>query len=265
MSIMNFFRNLAPTSPQTQQQQVNPAATQQNNNSNGSENSNNTVPSETTLKSDGKVPAIPTAAEGDASPLANYKDLWKTPTQGTGLPSTVPTFTADPKKLDEISKTIDFTRALDKTLVTKAATGDAEALMAVINQAAQAGYAQASGTTASLIEAALKAQNDRLQNEYIPEMTRRNEISREMRLDNKLYLDPAIAPMLTMVEKQFASNYPNSSPQEIRESAMAYLQHTASAVVSSSGRQVIDAPKPNSNSIQRTDPDWERFFTPNPQ
>lgn len=263
MSIMNAFRNMlggsAPQQPQGAQPQVNPAASQQLNNTVGSEQSNNTVPSATTLQSDGKTPAIPAAAQGDQSPLANYSDLWKAPENGTGLPSTVPTITVDPAKLDSISKNVDFTKAVDKTLVAKAVSGDAEALMQVLSQAAQAGFAQAAGTSAQMIQKAMSLQDERLQQQYIPEVLRRTEISRQMRTDNNLYSDPAIAPMLNMVETQFAAKYPQASPQEIRQSAMNYLQQTASAVVKQSGKQVIDTPQASPASKQR-DVDWEGFF-----
>lgn len=244
MSIMNAFRSIAglpAAKPAT------PTA-----------DTNNTIPNATTVSSDGKTPAIPATATGDASPLSEYKDLWQAPTNGTGLPTSVPQFTTDQAKLTEISKTIDFRNAVDPEMAKKALSGDMESFMNVLNQVGQAGFAQAAGMSSTLVQKAMTAQNDKLQNELLPEFARRDAISTGMRANNSLYSNPAIAPMLHSLETQFAAKYPQASAQEVREHATRYMQSVSEQVVAQSGRQVTDVPAANSRNAGKED--WESFF-----
>lgn len=243
MSIMNAFRSIAgiPAKPVTP-----------------SQDTNNTIPNSTTVGSDGKTPAIPATATGPESPLSEYKDLWQAPTNGTGLPSSVPQFTTDPAKLTEISKTVDFRNAVDPEMAKKALAGDMESFMNVLNQVGQAGFAQAAGMSSTLVQKAMTAQDQKLQNELLPEFARRSDVSKGMRDGNNLYSNPAIAPMLHSLETQFAAKYPQASAQEIREHATKYMQGVSEQVVAQSGRLVTDAPPASARNAGKED--WESFF-----
>lgn len=246
MSIMNMFRSVMPGRTATSTG-TGPTPTPE---------SNNTIPSANTVSSDGKTPAIPATATGEVSPLSEYSKVWDTPANGTGLPSSVPQFTTDPAKLTEISKTIDFRNAIDPELAKKALTGDMDSFMQVLNQVGQAGFAQAAGMSSTLVQKAMTAQNEKLQNELLPEFARRDAISSSLRENNSLYSNPAIAPMLHSLEKQFSAAYPNASPQEVRDHATRYMQGVSEQVVAQSGRIVTNAPQA---SQSRGKEDWETF------
>lgn len=244
--IMAMFRNVVgAANPQSTKQQT-------------SAESNPTVPNQNNPKNGENIPGLPPNPTGTESPLENYAELWNAPTNGTNLPSTVPQLTIDPVKLDTISKGIDFGKAINKELLVKASSGDAEALSQVISQAVQAGYAQAAGTSAQLVEKALQGVDSKLQKELLPEVLRRADISRSLSNNNPLYQDPAVAPMLKMLETQMAAKYPKATPEQIRESAVGYLQATSRAILSNGGFDVVtkDTTTKNKGPVET---DWEKW------
>jgi hypothetical protein len=224
---------------------------------------NPTVPGEGTPRSDGTNPAIPKAGEGDKSPLDGFKDLWQKSDKDGVKPNLVPTLTVDPKKLSDASKQVDFTKHVSPDALDKAAKGDAASLGQVINEAAQAAFAQAAGASTKILEAALQAQARSFEEKVMPDILRRNAISNSLRADNPLFDNPAVAPMLTMVEQQFAVKFPTATPAEISEKAKEYLSGFASALVGADGKTIVD-PKAvtpgNKPQLAREEQDWSKFF-----
>lgn len=229
---------------------------------------NSTVPGDNTPKSDGSVAAIPKAAEGDKSPLEGFKDLWETPIGKDGKPipaaktSIAPTFNIDPKKMLESARGIDFKAAIDTAVLDKASKGDSAALSEVINQAAQAAYAQASVASTKILETALTRQAEAFESKIMPEILRKHNISNALRTDNPLFDNPAVAPMLNLVETQFASKFPNASATEITQKAKEYLGGFATELLTSAGKVVGDKPTAaEALKKSRGEPqDWSTYF-----
>jgi hypothetical protein len=226
---------------------------------------NPTVPGTATPKATGTVAAIPAAGEGDKSPLEGFKDLWqKDDKNDAQRPNLVPKLTVDPAKLTEAAKRLDFTKLVDPAALAKAATGDATALGQVINEGAQAAFAQAAEASTKILEAALQSQAKNFEEKVMPDILRRHNISTGIRADNSaLFDDPAAAPMLTMVENQFATKYPNASPAEITAKAKEYLEGFATSIVSGSGKQIVDTKTVGTGTGRqgvRREEDWGKFF-----
>lgn len=225
---------------------------------------NTTVPNDNTLQNiEGTGPkAIPKAGEGEASPLAQYGKLWETAdTDGKPI-QLVPPMTADPVKLLEAAKTVDFTKAMRPEVLEAAAKGDAVALGTLVNEAAQAGYAQSAMATTKILEAALKKQADMFQKEVMPEILRRHSISQVNKADNPVFDNPAVKPMLDGLEAQLAVKYPTATAADISKHAKTILSGMAEDIVKQSGRTIAEAPTAESlsNSNARKEPDWEKLF-----
>lgn len=255
--IMDMFRSKAPTPPAN--------ATATGTNQTGV-NANNSVPNDSTIQNtNGTGPgAIPKAAEGDKSPLAEYSALWHKDEKNDGKePNLVPNFKTDPAKLMESAKNVDFVSGIDPKVLDAAAKGDKEALGAVVNQAAQLGFARSAAVTTSIVERALQQQAKSFKDEVMPHILRNNEISRTLREDNELFSNPAVAPMLEMVEKQFAIKYPKASPAEVSQKAKEYVQEFGTAIVTANGGTVTPKAAEGSakkNALARTEMDWSAWF-----
>lgn len=228
---------------------------------------NPTVPDPGSKQNDGSVAAFPVISkEPDKNPLDAYADLWKVDTKnvpGAGHePSMVPQLTVEPTKIMEVARTIDFTKGIAPELLDKAVKGDAESLVTLINSAAQNAYAQGAMATTSIVKNAFTIQDQNFKQTVMPSVLRRHSINSEVQKVS-IADNPAAAPMLQILEQQFATKYPTASPTEIREHAEQYLSGFAAEIVRGQGGTII--PKDNSNGNPfgvpaRKEEDWERFF-----
>lgn len=250
MSIMDIFKGFSGAQ-QNQGQQAPVNADQ-----------NPAVPNSNTIQNmDGSGPAaIPKAAEGEQSPLENYKDLWQKSDNSPAEVSLVPSLVADPNKLMEAAGRIDFTKALNPELLSKAATGDASALAAVVNQAAQAGFAQSAAATTKIVEAALAQQEKAFHEKVMPDILRKHTINTTLGAENPLFENPAVKPMLDMAIQQFTVKYPTAAPAEIKRMAGEYLKGFAEEMAKASGKSLVDISSQETKNTARQDTDWEKFF-----
>lgn len=247
-SIMSFF-----TGPAIQQGQQGQVTTQQH------AATNATVPGPTEVKSDGSIAAIPKAAEGSASPLANYKDMWDKSANPVQEPSLVPSMNVDPQAIQNVARGVNFVGAIDPALVEKAQKGDNSAFMQVINQAVQAGYASSAGATAKIVEDALKKQEKIFNEQVMPGKLRQHEITQKLAIENPIFNDPAARPILEAVKNQLNVKYPTASPEEIAQHAKQYLTGFAQTLVTGSGQQIVSNTSTKEGTGRNTE-DWGAYF-----
>lgn len=219
---------------------------------------NPTVPSSATAQSDGSVAAIPAAGTGETSPLANYPDLFKTdPNTPPPLPTSIK-LSPDNKQLMDIAKTIDFTKDLDPAKFALAQKGDTAALLSMMNDMGQQGYARAAAASAAITEKAMADQMKIVMDRLLPEALRRNNISTAVQSENPIFNDPAAAPMVTMLQTQFTQKYPTASPAEIKEHVGNYLTGFANLVARANGQSLTAVPVASKNGSG--DEDWDKYF-----
>lgn len=197
-------------------------------------------------------------AEGEKSPLDGFAKLWEIDPKQTGPKSLVPSINADPKAIMDASRKLDFTKALSEATLAGIAKSDPKAFLAGINEASQAAFAQAAGMTSNLLTQALTAQEKTFREDVMPDILRKHNVSNALRTDNPLFDNPAVKPVLTMVENQFSSKHPGASPQEITTLAKQYLSEFATEILGNAGKVVSDAPKQDTR--QRGTTDWGKFF-----
>lgn len=230
--------------------------------------SNATIPG-SQATSDGSVPAIPKAGEGDKSPLEKYKDIWdidpKAVKPKTADALAIP-IKADPAKLLETARGIDFLKTVNQDNLKKALEGDNAALIGVINEAAQAGYAQSALGTTNLIKAALSEQARVFKEEVMPEVLRRHDISRSTPADNQVLQSPTVKPLLSMVETQLANKNPGASADEISRTAREFITDFSQEILKANGMTVTPktadgaAGGKNGAGGKSGETDWGAFF-----
>lgn len=226
---------------------------------------NVTIPGNTTPQSDGSVAAIPAAGMGDKSPLDKYENMWKVDPNAPAPVNTNVSLTADPAKLAEAAKGINFASSFNQDDLAKASRGDAGALQSIIQSAAQAGIAHSAGLTASIVERALAEQAKKFQDYVIPQAIRTQESRQAVNEAVPLSNHPAFAPMVDMMRNQLATRYPTASQEELKAHAVELFQGFAEGVVTASGSQIIKAtpatPGSRYNSQANTPEDWDKWFT----
>ena len=243
MSLFDIFKS-APTpaanaaNPPAASAPANPAA------------SNPTVPSAATVPVRLNADGTPAAS----SPLDQYSTLWQ---DNPNAPKPVDpfSFNADPTKLMEAARTVDFTKMLPPELSKRVAAGGADgqtAMMEALNAVAQATYAQSSLASSKIAEAAQRAAEDRFK-AMIPDLLRQHSVNDNIRTTNPFANDPALAPMIEGLQTQFQRQYPQATSREISEHVDGFLNAAADRITG-------NRPKPVDKNV-RPSMDWDAFMT----
>lgn len=248
MSILDHFRNILPTGNAPAGAAANP-----------------TVPNNTTKGSDGSVVAIPAApTDANKSPLEGFAKLWeiKTDDKGTVAPSLVPKMNMDPAKLREHVSKIDFLSGINPELLQKAMAGnDPQSLLQVVNSAVQAAFQQGVTTSAQMMEAGFGAQANTLLTHTLPTSMADYATKNAVVNSNAVMNNPAVAPLVDMVRKQFQGANPAASPVEIQTAVSTYFDAMSQEVLKASGYQVQAQQTGNNvNGLQpRQVQDWSTW------
>lgn len=188
---------------------------------------------------------------GDASPLAGYSGMWNTENKG-GDPTFSTNLSFDPTKISQAATKLDFKQVLDPALAQKALSGDAGALMDLIQQSSQATFAKAVQASGLMTQEAAKRQGDAITGS-LPEYLRRQS-SQLTASENKFFANPAVSPVIETIQKQLAITYPNATAAELKQHALAYFDGMAKEYASSS------SPDPTAAKKAPGDQDWGAFF-----
>src|SRR6266478_155914 len=270
MSIMEMFRNITgssqatPAPPQGAGTPPNPNLLPGPQGSSAVDPSagNSTAPgaSSTAGNTTGTGAAAFPAVEptGDKSPLDGYLKLWEIDPNAKPPASLVPSITVDPKKIMEGARGVDFTKSLSAATLEGISKGDTKAFLAGINEVGQGALAHASVMASNLVTAALTAQEKAFREEVMPDMLRKHNVSNALRTDNPMFDNPAVKPVLSMIENQFQIKNPNASASEITTLAKQYLSGFATEILTGAGKIVSDPPQVRKTS--RGETDWGKFF-----
>jgi len=260
--VMNAFRNMIGVGAQPQQfQPQDPAASAAASSASHVE-ANPTIPNSNTPQSDGSTGAIPAAGTGDKSPLEAYKDLFQTDPNAKAPVSATPNLNVDPAKLLEASKQLDFVKGIDPEILRKATSGDIEALSAAINAAGQQGFAHNTNVMTSVVQRALEVQAAKFKEEIIPELLRNHEARSGLRNENPVYSDPAVAPVLGMIESSLTAKFPTATPQQLKQHAQTYVDGLLQTLAGSSGYDLTKKPVQTPGSTQESakETDWMAYM-----
>lgn len=214
---------------------------------------NPTVPNAST------VPAqAGTTPEGGtpASPMDNYAKLWETDPNAakTNTPAA-----PDPKKFLEVAKQTDFSKVLNPETMKKIAAGGDEAMAAMsesMNLMAQAVYAQSAHASMQMTQEAVKrAQADMLA--QIPELVKRTNVSNDMLESNPILSHPSTAPIISALNKQFATKYPAATAAELKRMTNEYITNFAKGILPNNTAEGGTQGKTSQGRVQEN---WDNFF-----
>lgn len=188
------------------------------------------------------------------SPLQDFADLWQAPDPAS-TPKSVPLFNLDAKKLQEAAGKINFSQVLTKEDMTAIAAGGEGAVTAFqnsMNRVAQATFAQSAATTTKLIEQALTRNTSDLESR-IPSLIKKQSVSEANKLENPLFSNPATAPIMSALEQQFQTKYPNATAAEITAHTKNYLEEFV-------GLATAPANAAAAAKKAKSEPDWTSFL-----
>lgn len=231
--------------------QAAPAPVQQNSN-----NLQEIKPSQTTQQSAVTAPngVVPAGSNASApqSPLEQFKEVWQPNKEDST--STPQNFNADPQKIMEAASKVNFAQILDKDSLAKVQAGGEEAVTALVgllNQTAQAVYGQSTVAASKIVEQALSQAEQKFASQ-VPSLVNKKAAQAKLLTENKALADPAVAPLVAMIQDQLATKYPNATSDELAEMAQGLMKGAA---------QVFSpAPPPEQQKAGKKEDDWSDFL-----
>lgn len=165
--------------------------------------------------------------------LDSFKDLFA-PKQADPNAKTAPTLgdpllgPIDPAKFQETVKTANFTSGLDPAMAQKALSGDTQALMDLINGAAQNAFMASATMSHNLSETAARTAALRLDSGLDGRI--RNNAIRSHNPTHPVLQHEAVAPVLGAIKAQIANQNPQLSAAEVAQRAEQYFVNVAEAI-----------------------------------
>jgi hypothetical protein len=196
---------------------------------------------------------LPPGSEPPATPMAEFSKLFDTkPNDGTGSQSLFANI--DPAKVQEAAGKVNFAQVVGSETLAKIQAGGPEAAQAFVeamNKVSQTVYAQSAVATTQLIDRALAEHSTRTEAK-LPELIKRQSASESLKGDNAIFSNPAVAPVVGMIQNQIASMYPNATATEQKQMVVKYFKDLTGAV--------SPPPAPKKESKKGDDGfDWEAF------
>lgn len=193
----------------------------------------------------------------DKPPVVDYKDLWNIDPKQTGPADPAAfNFKMDEAKINQTFGNLDFTKAVTPELLAKINAGGQDATSAFLtamNVIAQQAVKTAVVASSKITESGIQTTGQRMK-DFVPSLVREHAVSSALREDNPLMKNPAYAPLVEAATLQFARQFPQATPAEIKEHVGKYFDNMTSDIAKHSGNQIVAQPKqPTSSSVQT---DW---------
>lgn len=171
----------------------------------------------------GKIPG----SDGiQVNPLDAYKKMFDNADKSSDIQA--PSFKLDPKVLGEVSKSMDFTKGIDPSLLEKALGGDAKSLMQVIQSVGQNSYSASLEHATALTETHL-GQRAAFEGSRVDKGVKQQLTSNALSTATN-YGHPVVKAELNRVASQYAAANPDASPQQIATAAQKYIADLNSAL-----------------------------------
>lgn len=226
MSIMDFFKTPEPVAAGIQAP-VSPP-----------------VPPSPPTTPDGKMPGT---NQGHVNPLDAYAKVFENVNTPGDIP---PSFTIDPKVLSEVSGSLNFTNNIPADLMQKATSGDANAMVQLMNHVAQQAYQASLHHSSALTDKFVNARSSFDLKSVGSKV--KGELTNTAMAAIPNYKHPAVKLQLNMIADAMSRQNPDASPQEIAKAASQYIQDLASAINPTTGN--------SQQSKESSGEDWSAYF-----
>lgn len=164
------------------------------------------------------------------SPEDKFEKLWETPATDPNAPKDgTGESTLTPEKMLEAAGKIDFTRVLDQESLKKIAAGGDEAvaaMAALLNKTAQTVYGQSTVVAQKLIETQVAKAREEF-NASLPGLVKKQTMQENLMNENPAFKKPSVAPVVTAIQNQLATKFPNATAAELNSMAKEYLKAAA--------------------------------------
>lgn len=187
------------------------------------------------------------------NPLDIYAKMYE-PKEGQVESEGPPSFNIDDKVLSEVSGKMNFTSTIDPALLSKAQSGDAQAMIELIQQVGQGAYKAALKHGTALTDVHLNKRGEFEKAELSKSV--KNTLTNQALSEIPNASHPVVKNELRRIAESLAKQNPDASPKEIVAEAQKYFTTVYNAISSPASAQ-------EDNSIVKAGEvqDWEKFLT----
>ena len=153
------------------------------------------------------------------NPLDIYAETFENARKSSDIQA--PSFKLDSKVLNDVSKTMDFTKGIAPDLLEKALGGDVKALMGVMQAVGQNSYSASLEHATALTDTHL-GQRAEFESARVNKGVR-SQLTNDALSSTPNYDHPVVKQELNRVANQFAAANPDASPAQIAKAAQKYM------------------------------------------
>jgi hypothetical protein len=163
------------------------------------------------------------------NPLDVYAKVFDTAAKNSDIQAP-PSFSLDPKVIGDVASKMDFTKGLNPEVMAKATSGDAAAMMELIQQVGRNAYSASLEHTTRLTDTHLGQRS-----EFESKRTRndvRSSMTAEAFASNANLQHPVVKKELNRIAADFAKSpeYADATPKQIATDALAYFNEIHAAM-----------------------------------
>lgn len=224
MNVMDFFKAKTPTQQTPQQPNQQPANPNQPSNINGGDLNQPPAPK----TPDQTNPNNP--GKSGENPLDTYAKLFHNAAANSEIQA--PSFSLDPKVIADVSSKMNFTQGVNPELVQKATSGDAGAMIELIQEVGRNSYRAALEHSTKLTDTHLTQRSD-FESKRLAKGVKQQLTSDALSSsDNTNYNHPVVRAELNRIAESFAASpeYADAPPQQIAQAAKKYFQDIQEAL-----------------------------------
>lgn len=180
------------------------------------------------------------------NPLDAYAKMFDTQATQEGPPA----FSIDDKVLDDVSSKLNFMSGVDQTLMQKAQTGDAQAMIELMQAISQKAYKAALNHSTALTDVHLNRRGEFDQQNFSKNV--KNTLTNEALSSIPNSSHPVVKAELRRIAEGLAKQNPDAPAQEIAKEAQKYFATVYNAM----------SPQSQSETQQKAGEvqDWESFL-----
>lgn len=242
MNIMDLFK----TAPTVTTPATNGTGAGNTVNATNTNNTGSMAPAATIDPATGQIPGT---ALTPVNPLDAYKKMLDNADKSGTIQA--PSFKLDPKVLEDVSKSMDFTKGLDSSLLENALKGDAKSLLQVIQSVGQNSYRASIEHNTALTETHL-GQRSAYDNSRVTAGVK-TQLTSDALSSAPNYDHPVVKAELNRIAGEFARSNPDASPQQVAKAAQQYINDLNAALT--------PAKKSSDGSNSEGEFDWSKYLT----
>ena len=225
MSIMDFFSSKAPEQQAPAQQPMQSSAPATPPSTNGS------------------------TAQGTNEP-SNPLDVYAKMFEKVAQPDVAPSLNLDPEVLSKVSSGMDFTHGVSQELMQKATSGDASALIEMMQMVGRNSYKAALSHQSALTDKFVGARTEHAMKGIGSHV--KSEMTTNALAATPNYQHPVVKEQLNQLARQFSAQQPDATPDQVAGMAVKYMQDLAAAISPQQATPQQQAAK--------SEVDWDKYF-----